>query len=111
MLGRYIASLEYHNKALAIHEELQHKIEMAGDYRGIGLIPANIGDRKGAIESSSEGLEILKELEEETGYHLSVIRSENIFLSCNRKGLVWQIRMMRNCPRIKLTLMWIVISR
>ena len=34
--GNYDQALEYHKKALAIHEQLQDKVEMAKDYRNIG---------------------------------------------------------------------------
>jgi tetratricopeptide (TPR) repeat protein len=61
--------LSYYNKSLKIYEKLQHRVEMAKDYRNIGNAFGSMGDREQAIESCSKGLEILRELEEETGYH------------------------------------------
>jgi hypothetical protein len=42
---------------------------MAKDYRNIGDLIANTGISHQAIEFYSKGLEIFKEIEENTGYH------------------------------------------
>jgi len=68
--GNYDQLLDYHRRALTIHEELQDKVGMAKDYANIGLVLADIKNHKEeAIESFSKGLEIFQELEQNTGYH------------------------------------------
>ena len=62
-------AIEYHNKALAIHEELKDKVGMAADYANIGVVHASFGELDLAIQSVSKGLELLQELEQKTGYH------------------------------------------
>ena len=64
-LGGYLAPLEYHNKALAIKEELQDKVGMAHDYYNMGLVLKNIKNHKaGAMEAFSKALATLEEHEE-----------------------------------------------
>lgn len=66
--GKYDQALEYYNRGLAIHEELQDKVGMARSYENIGDVFANTKNRKVAIESFHRGLEALKDLEE-AGHH------------------------------------------
>ena len=42
-MGNYLQALDYHKKALAIHEDLNDRVGMARDYTNIGLVPYNDG--------------------------------------------------------------------
>lgn len=59
--------------ALELDEKLNDRVRMAQDYVNIGNVPANIKNRKAAIELFSKALEILEEFEEKTGYHHPLI--------------------------------------
>jgi hypothetical protein len=55
--GKLKQALDYHNRALAINEELKHRVEMAIDYAANGIVLGNIKRCKAAsIESLSRGL-------------------------------------------------------
>jgi tetratricopeptide (TPR) repeat protein len=97
--GNYSHALEYLEKALALDEELQNASRMAEDYAGIANVLANIENRKtAAIDSFSKGLQILKVLEEKTGYHdplsdeiqqnISELQRENEIANNNNKKIL-----------------------
>jgi tetratricopeptide (TPR) repeat protein len=61
-VGRYIPALEYHNKALKIHQELNDKVWMAIDYRNIGAVLFRQGNYDQALQYHNKSLAIHKEL-------------------------------------------------
>ena len=74
-MGNYPQALNYHNKALEIHENLNDRVGMAIDYANIGFVLKELNKRKEALESVENGLNILLELEKETGYHHPLIET------------------------------------
>ena len=58
ILGRYISASEYYNKSLAIHEELQDRIGMAGDYINIGNVLDKQGNYDQALDYHNKALAI-----------------------------------------------------
>jgi hypothetical protein len=83
-LDRHIAALENIKKVLEIHGELQDKVERAEDYLDVRVVRANIKDHKAAIESHSKALEILQELEENTGYHHPLNDTIQVYFTIRR---------------------------
>jgi tetratricopeptide (TPR) repeat protein len=61
-LGMLTAALQYHEKSLAIHEELNHKVGLALDYRNIGVVLAKMGNLKEALDYLKKALAIREEL-------------------------------------------------
>jgi hypothetical protein len=70
---------------LAINEQLQDKLGMAGNYGTMGAVFASTGDLDRAIENLSKAQEILEELEGKTGYHNPLIDRTNGFISVLKK--------------------------
>jgi tetratricopeptide (TPR) repeat protein len=67
ILGRYISASEYYNKSLAIHQELQERIGMAGDYINIGNVLDKQGNYDQALEYHNKALAIHKEKNDRAG--------------------------------------------
>ena len=80
-------ALDYQKKALAIHEELNDKVGMAGDYTNIGNVLSIMGNHKEALESFSKSLEILQEFEKKTGYHHPLIEQVQALIAELHKNL------------------------
>jgi tetratricopeptide (TPR) repeat protein len=67
VLGSFNISLDYHRKALAIHEELRDKVAMAGDYTNIGRVLYVMGRFDEALEYLKKSLDIGRELGDQVG--------------------------------------------
>ena len=72
-MGNYNQALDYHKKALEIHEGLNDRVGMAEDYANIGVVLKKLNKSKEAVETVDKGLDILHELKERTGYHHPLI--------------------------------------
>jgi tetratricopeptide (TPR) repeat protein len=67
------AALSSNQKALEIHKELKDVTEMARDYNNIAIVLDLMKRRDEALTAVSEGIKILQEYEEKTGYHHPLI--------------------------------------
>jgi hypothetical protein len=65
----YSDEFNYYRMALEIDEELNDEGGIARDYYNMGLALEALSENVEAIDSVNRGLNILLELEKETGYH------------------------------------------
>jgi tetratricopeptide (TPR) repeat protein len=63
-LGMYSAALENHNKALAIHKELQDRVGMAADYKNMGNVFYSQDDSDQALQYHTKALAIDEQLQD-----------------------------------------------
>ena len=85
-LNNFGGALDYYIKALGINESLNDRVEMAKDYWGIGQA-LKLNKRKKSAESVQSGLNILLELEKETGYRHPLVETlKQIKESLDDKG-------------------------
>jgi tetratricopeptide (TPR) repeat protein len=66
-LGMLTTAHKYHEKALAIHEELNDKVGLALDYRNIGIGLRKMGNLKEALGYHKKALAIHEELNDKVG--------------------------------------------
>ena len=66
--GQLDESLQYHKKALEIHEELEDRVNLVGIYCNIGYVYIAKNDNKEATLAANSALTIVQEFEKETGY-------------------------------------------
>ena len=66
-LGIYREALRFHNKALALHEELQDRVGMASDYKNIGIVLDRQGNYDQALQFHNKALKIEEELQDRVG--------------------------------------------
>jgi tetratricopeptide (TPR) repeat protein len=66
-LGILSKSLGYHRRSLVIDEELDERVEMAGDYGNIGAVLDDMGKYQQASDSYNKSLKIYEELNDRVG--------------------------------------------
>ena len=59
-MGNYQQALDYHNKALEIHEDLNDRVGMGRDYANIGNGLKNMGNYQQALDYHNKALEFIK---------------------------------------------------
>jgi tetratricopeptide (TPR) repeat protein len=63
----YSRALDYHKKALEIHEGLSDRVGTAKDYSNIGLVLSDIGNNQEALDYHKKALEIHEGLSDRVG--------------------------------------------
>jgi hypothetical protein len=67
-MGRLEEALDSHNKALAINNELNNRVGLAGDNYNIGFVLSKTSKEE-ALKSLYIALTILQEFEKQNNYH------------------------------------------